>query len=85
MQGVCVFLFKYQDMHSTSKVRTFLLVLTTEALYLLQYGVDPAHFTVDEEAFLLPPIHLLDDASVLYGVHDVPHRASRHLPVVGYG
>lgn len=53
-------------------------------LYLLQDGVDPVHFAVDEEAFLLPAIHLLDDAPVFYGVHDVPHRASRHLPVVGY-
>lgn len=53
-------------------------------LYLLQDGVDPVHFAVDEEAFLLAAIHLLNDASELYGVHDVPHWASSYLPVVGY-
>lgn len=43
------------------------------AQYLLQYGVDPVHLAVDEKAFLLPAVHFLDDASVLSGVHDVPH------------
>lgn len=55
------------------------------ARYLLQDGVDPVQFAVDEEAFLLPAVHLLNDASVLGGVHDVPHRASGHLPVIGDG
>lgn len=52
--------------------------------YLLQDGVDPVHFTVDEKAFLLPAVHLLNDASVLHRVQNVPHRASCHLPVIGY-
>lgn len=51
--------------------------------YLLQYGVDPVHLAVDEEALLLPAVHLLDDAPVLHGVHDAPHWAGRHLPVIG--
>lgn len=61
------------------------ILLCVLAPYLLQYGVDPANLTVNEEAFLLPAVHLLDDASVLCGVHDVPHRASCHLPVIGNG
>lgn len=54
------------------------------AQYLLQYGIDPVHLTVDEKTFLLTAVHLLDDSSVLCGVHDVSHRASCHLPVIGY-
>lgn len=69
---ICLFFFK----------QGWISTLQTE--YLLQYQVDPVHLTVDEEAFLLPAVHLLDDAPVLCGVHNVPHRASCHLPVIGY-
>lgn len=51
-------------------VRVFLKCVFAQ--YLLQYGVDSVHFTVDEEALFLPAVHLLDDASVLCGVHDAP-------------
>ena len=53
------------------------------AQYLLQYQVDPVHLAVDEEALLLPAVHLLNDAPVLCGIHNVPHRASCHLPIIG--
>ena len=52
--------------------------------YLLQDGADAAHLTVDEEAFLLAPVHLLDDAPVLHGVGHVADGARRHLPVASH-
>ena len=42
-------------------------------MYLLQDSADAAHLTVDEEAFLLAPVHLLDDAAVLHRVGHVAH------------
>lgn len=51
-------------------------------LYLLQDDIDSVHFTVDEVAFLLSPVHFLNDAPELLGVRYTAHRPRCNLPVV---
>ncbi len=51
-------------------------------LYLLQDDIDSVHFTVDEVALLLSPVHFLNDAPELLGVRDAAHRPRCNLPVV---
>lgn len=53
-------------------------------LYLLQDDIDSVHFTVDEEALLLSPVHFLNDAPKLLRVGYAAHRACCNLPVVGH-